>query len=140
MKKRQSRWNKKADTVVLETTIFIVLNIVFIALLLIFVYTSKEGAFIYEQIYAKQIALLIDNAKPDMTIGLNMENAIKIAKKNNQDLDKIVSISNNENKVIISLSSRGGHSFQYFSDYNVSIQINQNHLTIKIKEKNENVG
>ena len=114
MKKRQSRWNKKADTVVLETTIFIVLNIVFIALLLIFVYTSKEGAFIYEQIYAKQIALLIDNAKPDMTIGLNMENAIKIAKKNNQDLDKIVSIAIMKIKLLLVYLQEAGIVFSIF--------------------------
>lgn len=131
------RWNKKADYVVLETTIFIVLNIFFIALLLIFVYSSGKGAFIYEQIYAKQIALLIDNAEPEMTIGYSMEKGIEIAEKNGVVKDKIVSIDDKENKVIVSLSGKGGNSFQYFSDYGIETKFVENNLEIKIKKKNE---
>jgi len=126
---------KKADTVVLETTIFLVLNIVFVALLLIFVYTAKEGAFIYEQIYAKQIALLIDNAEPNMTVGLDIGKAVEIAKKNNKPLDEIVMLDNNENKVTVSLSSRGGHSFRYFSDYDIEVKNAGLMLSIKIGGK-----
>lgn len=131
------RWNKKADYVVLETTIFIVLNIFFIALLLIFVYSSGKGAFIYEQIYAKQIALLIDNAEPEMTIGYSMEKGMEIAEKNGVVKDKIVSIDDKENKVIVSLSGKGGNSFQYFSDYGIETKFVENNLEIKIKKKNE---
>lgn len=137
MKKRSILYDKKADTVILETTIFMILNLVFIVLLLIFVYGSGKGAFVYGEKYAKQIALLIDNAEPDMIIGLNMEDAVRIAEENGKSKDKIVSINKEENKVIVSLSPKGGHSYQYFSDYDVSTQLTENYLTIKIRGKNE---
>lgn len=132
------RWNKKADTIVLETTIFIILNLVFIFLLLIFVYSSGKGAFIYEEMYAKQIALLIDNAEPDMIMGLNMEKAVELAEENGKPRDEIVSINKEKNEVVVSLSSKGGHSFQYFSDYDIEVKFVQDNLQIKIRES-ENV-
>ncbi len=128
---------KKADQIVLETTIFIVLNLVFIFLLLVFVYTSGKGAFIYEEMYAKQIVLLIDNAEPDMVIGLDMGKAVELAEENGKAIDNIVSLDKEENRVIVSLSNKGGHGFQYFSDYDVSVKFIQENLEIKIKEKNE---
>jgi len=131
------RWSKKADTVVLETTIFIVLNIVFFVVLLIFAYSSGKGAYVYEQTYAKQIALLIDNSKPDMTISLDMEKGIELARENKKQEDKIVIIDKEENKITVSLSGKGGYSFQYFSDYSIESQFSENYLVLKIGEKNE---
>ena len=136
MKKRSIWKDKRAGTITLETLIFIILNAVFIFLLLFFVYGSSRGAFIYERIYAKQIALLIDNAKPDMTIGLDMEKAVEIAKKNKKPIDKIVSLNQEENRVEVSLSNKGGHSFKYFSDYDVELKQSESLLSIKIREKN----
>jgi hypothetical protein len=136
MKKRLNMLNKKADSIILETTIFLVLNTVFIVLLLLFVYSSSNAAFVYEQVYAKQIALLIDNAEPGMSVGLDMGELVKIAQKNKKPIDKIVSIDEKENKVIVSLSNRAGHSFQYFSDYNIELIQNQNRLSISASGKN----
>ncbi len=127
--------NKKADTIVLETIIFIVLNLIFFVAMLWFVYGSGKGAFIYEQVYAKQIALLIDDAKPNMTLGLNIEKGIEIAEENGKSVEKIVSIDDKEKKVIVSLSDKGGYVFQYFSDYNIETRITENYLTIKLWEK-----
>jgi len=127
--------NKKGGTEVLETTIFIILNVVFVALLLIFVYNSKNGAIVYEDIYAKQIALIIDNAEPGMVIGINMETLLEKAEKNGISKEKTVSIKGNE--VIVSLSENGGRGFSFFSDYDVEVNFVENFLEIKVKEKNE---
>jgi hypothetical protein len=135
MKKRLNKLNKKADTIILESTIFFILNSVFIILMLLFIYSSGRGAFVYEQVYAKQIALIIDNAEPDMSIGLNIEELVKIAEKNNKQIDKIVSINKEENEVIVSLSNSGGHSFQYFSDYDIEFIPTKKDLSIIAKEK-----
>ena len=43
---------------------FIILNVVFFTVLFLFLGIKGTGSGIYEQIYAKQIALLIDQAKP----------------------------------------------------------------------------
>lgn len=133
------RWNKKGISITFEMTIFIILNIVFILLLLIFVRSAGSGAFVYEKIYAKQIALIIDNSEPDMTVSLDMEKAMGIAEKNGKRLEDMVKINSENNEVTVSLSPRGGHVFQYFSDYKVSPQFHDeiNKLVLVIREKDE---
>jgi len=145
MKKRKMSFlkEKRADTVVLETTIFIILNLVFIVMLLIFVWSSGKGAFTYEEAYAKQIALLIDNAKPEMTLSFDIQKGVEIAKDKGikeDEINKIVKIDEKENKVVVDLSGKGGYSYRYFTDYSVETEIvsgaqDEKFLTIKIKEK-----
>ena len=74
--------NKKGN-ILTENIIFLVLNLVFIAILLIFLFTKTGSAAVLEEKYAKQIVLLIDAAEPVMTINLSMEDAIKMAEKEN---------------------------------------------------------
>jgi uncharacterized protein (UPF0333 family) len=64
------------DIIGLKETIFLVLNIVFFVIMFGFVYSSGTRAFVYEESYAKQIALLIDNAKPGMNILINFDKGI----------------------------------------------------------------
>jgi len=131
--------NKRGDTYVLETTFFIILNVIFFVMMLVFVNRAASGAVIYEQTYAKQIALLLDDAKPGTTISLNMDKGVEIAKENKIAVDKIVEINEKENRVKVSLTGKGGYSFQYFSDYSIEIGFTENFLVLKIKEgaKNE---
>jgi len=128
--------NKKAENLLFPTVIFIVLNIIFFGILLIFVFKSSSGALVYEQTYAKQIALLIDEAKPGMIIKLDMEKGKEIADKNNLDESKIVDIKDNLVKVV--LGNKGGYSFKYFLDYDVSYYFDNNVLIIVVNEKGEN--
>ena len=128
--------NKKAESLIYPTVIFITLNIIFFSILLLFVFKSSTAAGIYEQAYAKQIALIIDEAKPGMSIFLNLEKGVEIAEKNKRPKDKIISIENNE--VIVRLSNNGGYSYKYFSDYEISSyfdDISKNKLVININEK-----
>tara|TARA_Y100000310_G_scaffold333757_1_gene411950 strand:+ start:1067 stop:1513 length:447 start_codon:yes stop_codon:yes gene_type:complete len=136
--------NKKSESLIYPTVIFIILNILFFSILLLFVFKSSSGALIYEQVYAKQIALMIDRAKPDMEISMDFSEGIKIAEKNKlsgERLKKIVEITSEENKVTVSLSHKGGYNFKYFSDYDVGLDFKENKLILDIKEKgaeNEN--
>jgi hypothetical protein len=136
--------NKKSESLIYPTVIFIILNILFFSILLLFVFKSSSGALIYEQVYAKQIALIIDKAKPDMEISIDFSEGIKIAKKNKlseEQLKRIVEIDSKTNKIIVSLSNKGGYSFKYFPDYFVSSDFKENQLILNIKEKeveNEN--
>lgn len=104
---------------VLEQVIFIVLNILFFVLLAAFVIRSGNGAAIYEQAYAKQIAIFLEKASPGMVISLNMSNALDIAKNKGKEFDKVVIIS--EGKVKVSLTGSGGYAYKYFSSYPVKI-------------------
>lgn len=132
------RWDKRAESISFETTIFIILNVVFVVLILIFVNSSGKGAFIYEEMYAKQIALLIDNAEPGMTLGLDIAKAVELAEENGVAREKTIVINKEEGRVEVSLSEKGGHSFEYFSDYDVDLSFTGDHLFMKIKEA-ENV-
>jgi hypothetical protein len=66
----------------LENVIFTVLNLLFLTMLIIFLLRQGNGAIVLEQSYAKNIALLIDSAKPVTEMKLNMEDAMNLAEKN----------------------------------------------------------
>lgn len=78
-----------------------------------------SSAAVLEEQYAKQIALLIDSAKPGMLIKLDMEDAIKKAEDNGISSDKIVSI--NENIVNVNLRDKGGYSYSFFNDLTLQV-------------------
>ncbi len=110
---------KKRGTILAENIIFIVLNLVFLTILIIFIAKQGSGAIVLEQSYAKQIALLVDSAKPVMIIELNMDKAQKLADKNEIDFNDVVKI-NEKNIVTVKLSDRGGYSYSFFNDVNVT--------------------
>jgi hypothetical protein len=117
MKKRKGM-DKKGDFVVVEQTIFIVLNILFFAIVFIFIRSSSNNDLIYEQTYAKQIALFIDNAKPGVEINLDVSRLYEIA-KNNHFTGNVVLIDN-ENKIVrINLVDGKGYSYGYFTNSSI---------------------
>ena len=90
-------------------------------------------AAVLEEKYAKQIALIIDSAKPGMEISLNMEDAVE--KANDKEWKgKIVSIS--DNIVTVKLTDGGGYSYSFFN--NVGLSKNY-HYAIDGKEYEFNV-
>jgi len=121
---------------ILSTAIFIVLNVVVFFGLLFFVSFAGDRGFVYEQKYAKQIALLIDNAKPEMVILLNVGDIVEIAEKNNMFLGDVISLDKDENLVKVSLGgSKRGYGYQYFSDYDVDLKLNGEMLSVIVKDK-----
>ena len=86
-----------------------------------FIFSKSGSEANLEEKYSKQIALIIDSAKPGMTIHLNMEDAIEKAKENlgEDRIDEIVSISGNT--VTVKLRERGENSYSFFNDVSVSI-------------------
>ena len=104
--------NRKG-TILVENIIFIVLNLLFLTILIFFIVSKVGGAAVLEEKYAKQIALIIDSAKPGMEIHLNMEDAIKKASDENWN-EKIVSIDGNI--VTVKLREKGGYSYSFFND------------------------
>ncbi len=102
----------------MENIIFIILNLLFLIILVLFIARQGGGAIVLEQSYAKQIALLVDSAKPVMIINLNMDKAQKLADKNKIDFSEVVKI--NGNIVTVKLSERGGYSYSFFNDVDVT--------------------
>ena len=110
--------NKHGD-ILIENVLFLAFYIIFLAMLMVFVYSRGNSAMVIEQSYAKNIALLIDSAKPVMEMKLNMEDAFDIAEDNKIDKNKIVTI--NDNVVFVKLSSKSGYEYSFFTDFDVTV-------------------
>ena len=108
--------NKKAN-ILTENLIFIILNLVFLAILILFLFSKMANGAVLEEKYAKQIALLVDSADPGMTIGLNMTDALEIAESKGLDQRNIVKIQ--DNLVTVQLTDKG-YSYSFFNDVEAS--------------------
>ncbi|OGJ12133.1 hypothetical protein A3K62_00190 [Candidatus Pacearchaeota archaeon RBG_16_35_8] len=127
----------KRGDILVGDVIFLVLNLVFLSILVIFIVTKTNDSSIVEEKYAKQIALIIDSAKPVMRINLNMEDAIDKAQDANQNIAELVKI--NGNVVTVKLGEKGGYSYSFFNNVNVSTYLdnsNNKEYVLIINEKN----
>lgn len=108
--------NKRGTTLLVENIVFIILNLVFIAILIFFLISKSGGAAVLEEKYAKEIALVLDSAKPGMLITLNVADAIKAGKSGlgDNNIDDIISI--NKNVVTVKLRENGGYSYSFFNN------------------------
>lgn len=111
---------RKRGTILVENIIFIVLNVLFIAILILFISLRSGNAAVLEEVYAKQIALAIDSAKPGMIINLNMQEGIERAKNElgEDNINEIVSINNNV--VRVKLREQGGYEYSFFNAVDVN--------------------
>lgn len=122
---------KRGDTGLLETVIFIALNIIFFIIMLVFVWNSGQSASVYEEIYAKQIALAIDNSKPGTSMLIDFTKGVEISKTPEIKID-------NEKKIVkVNLKDSGGYGFNFFSDYEAEASVKGNYILLNIKDKNE---
>lgn len=95
---------------------FIVLNLVFLSILMLFLFSKTGSAAEFEEMHAKQIALILDSAREGMTVSIDMKNAFD-KKEENFDYKKVVSIDNNV--VTVKLRENGGYSYSFFNDVNI---------------------
>lgn len=133
----KKRVSKRANILV-GNIVFIVLNVVFLSILILFLVSKTGSAAVLEEKYSKQIALILDSAKPGMIIHLNMEDAIDKAKKENWDFNNIVMI--HDNIVTVKLREKGGYSYSFFNNIDVTANfdiLNNQEYFFVIDEKNE---
>lgn len=114
-------FDKRASVdVTLPVVIFLLLNIVFAVTIMAFVNKTLSGAAIYEEVYAKKVGLLIDEAIPKTTIYLDVSKAAQVAKKNGfNDLQlqkEMISFDRNAHRVIVKLGNINGYEYAYFSN------------------------
>jgi hypothetical protein len=86
--------------------------------LVVFLIKQGTGAIVLEQAYSKEIAMLIDSAKPGMIIKLDMEKGEKLAEERGVDFNNVVKITGNTIKV--RLSEKGGYTYSFFNDVSVT--------------------
>jgi hypothetical protein len=113
------KYNKKG-TILVENIVFIILNLLFLSILVLFLFKQGSGVIVLEQSYSKQIAMLVDSAKPTMIIKLDMEKALKLAEDKGIDFQDVVKV--NGNFVRVKLSEKGGYTYSFFNDVAVSTE------------------
>lgn len=130
--------NKKSDTLI-ENLVFILLVIIFISIMYFAITRAGSQSILYEQIYAKQIALMINKAKPGMKIELDTFEMQRIARKNNF-LGNLVNINNDENKINVKLIEGKGYSYYFFNDADVSWNLKKDDrkLILEVVESTDN--
>ncbi len=126
--------NKRGDFV-FGYIVTIAVTIIFFVICFVFLSRASSGAAVYEQAYSKQIALIIDNARPNTIFEIDFSEGIEYLEKerkktlSNSEKNSLVKIENNE--VIVSLSQEG-YSSVFFSDYDVSSSFNENKLVLVV--------
>lgn len=125
----------KRGNILTENIIFLILNLVFISILLLFVFSRVDNAAVLEEKYAKQIALIIDSSEPVMAITLEMIDAVESASSNGISPEEIISI--NENIITVNLRDERGYSYSFFNDVDVSINYEDPDKYVIFIEENE---
>ena len=127
---------KTKKGIILPAVIFLVLTAAFIAMLFFFVYKSSTGAFLYEQIYAKEIAMAIDKARPGMEVHIDVKKGVDASRENR--MHPKFQINDKEGIVLVSLGGKAGYRQYFFSDYSVSNSFSDdgNILILNIGSKN----
>ncbi|MFB6246554.1 MAG: hypothetical protein ABEI74_03120 [Candidatus Pacearchaeota archaeon] len=111
------RRDRKAG-VLIQNVIFIVLNLIFISMLMMFLWQQSGSEALIEETYSKKIALTVDSAKPVMEIKINMQDALETSRENGFDFSKVVNVQGNT--VSVKLSEKGGHEYNFFNDVSVN--------------------
>jgi len=120
MKKKRWLLDKRGESVDGEglltgNVMFIILNVTFFILLFIFVSRAGSGASIIEQSYAKQIALMIDSAKPGTEIFIDVHELYELSKEKGFT-EKVVEIKPSTKEIIVRVVNGGGYSFKHFNN------------------------
>ncbi len=124
---------QKRGNIVMENLVFIILNLVFFSILVLFIFTKMSSPFVLEERNAKSLALMIDSAKPGTKIKMDFEDQIKIAEKNNVEKNNLVNIVGNV--VNVNLAGKKGYSYSFFTDFEVREYFDENSLIIIVDEK-----
>ncbi len=111
--------NKKADAgeILKDNVVFlIVLAIIALGTYLV-IAQQTNGAAIWEEYYAKEIAKAINSAQSNDEIEINVQQATKIALKNKiTDPKEMFNIDNPSNKICVKLSKGRQTCYSYFND------------------------
>lgn len=119
-----------------STVIMLVLTLVAFSIFFLFVGKSSHGAILLEESTAKDIALALDRAEPEMKLVFNMSQQFSLARELGvSDLSTLVSLE--DSVVFVSLSPDTlGASFGSFSTYPMDsyLDVGNETFVVSVKE------
>lgn len=110
--------NKRGE-ILIENVIFIILNIAFLSILVLFLVKQGTGTVLLEDAYSKQVALLIDSAVPGMIMKINLEEGFELSQEKGIPFEEVIQIDGN--RVIVKLSEKGGKEYSFFNDVQAKV-------------------
>ena len=125
---------KKGD-ILIEDIIFLILNLAFLSILVLFILKQGLGVIVLEEFYAKQTALLIDSSEESSRLMLDVSEGVEIGEKNGIPPSEIISI--NGNIVTVKLSEDSGYSYSFFNDVSVNTGLEDGRYVFVINEREE---
>tara|TARA_Y100000310_G_scaffold343846_1_gene453459 strand:- start:1802 stop:2185 length:384 start_codon:yes stop_codon:yes gene_type:complete len=126
--------NKKAD-VLHENVIFIILNVVFFSVMILFIYLQGSSIHLMEEGTAKQIALIIDTSKPETVLEINLRGFFNKAEKNGISKERAVKIDNEKNIVTIKGDEDSFYEYGYFNEeVTINWKIEGDYLVLEVIE------
>ena len=128
--------NKRGELELHGIVSFIILLLIFFSGMFYFVSWFGKRVAITEQTYAKQIALLINQAKPNTVLEIDTFKLEYLAKKHDYSdrLKDIIKIDYETGEVTIKLSKGGGYNYKFFTKLNDgSLEFDEENHIMKIK-------
>lgn len=118
--------------ILIGNLVFIILNVLFLSIIIIFLFTKVSAEAVLEEEYAKEVALMIDHVEPQSVIEIDMSDAFSKAQEGWQN--KLIQIEGNV--VRVQLREKGGYSYSFFNDVQaIASRWNETHYKINIYEK-----
>jgi hypothetical protein len=111
--------NKKGSIAqnLMRNAIYIIILAFFVVLVLLFLGTQKNGASVWADYYAKEIAQTINMANPGDEITLDVQKATDVAIDNKINLEQVFQF--NKNQVCIKLDYNKISCYSYLNDVEV---------------------
>jgi uncharacterized protein (UPF0333 family) len=122
--------NKRGE-ILHEALIFVVLVVTFLSATYVFAARAGTGANIVEQTHAKQIALIIDQAKKGTFLDIDISELNRKARKNDY-FENVVEIDNGNKRVIVKIAHGKGYSFEYFNGENIVWNLKDDKLHLEV--------
>ncbi|MEK6800491.1 MAG: hypothetical protein AABY10_01455 [Nanoarchaeota archaeon] len=120
--------------------IYLILLLMFTGMMFYFIRSEMNGASVWSDYYAKEIARQINLAEPNQKITINIQKATEIAKNNRiTDFNSTFYFINDENKICVKISD-GKTCYFYFNNVNiedkeVELGVPENILVFKVVKK-----
>ena len=107
---------KGASTVLNEEIMYYIFLGIFLAGMIVALSGLRNNAVLWEEVYAKELARIIDHSQSGTEVKLDVTRGVAIALKNGRALNEAFVFDNIQNKVIVHLRSSGGSSFNYLTN------------------------
>jgi hypothetical protein len=125
--------SKKANLLT-ENLVFIILNVSFFVILLVFVYIQSSSIHLDEERIAKQITLIIDSAREDTLVKINFGDFLKRVEKNGVSSINAIKIDNDKNLVIVKGDKNSFYEYAFFNNLSVEYKLENKVLVMEFKK------